>query len=90
MVAVASKVAVGDPAGTFTETGTVSAAPLAETATLTPPAGAGAERVTVQTEDAPASRLVELQVSAEISMGAIRLKVAVWEEPLRLAVIVAV
>ena len=39
--------------------------------------------------DAPASRLVDLQTRVETSVGAIRLKVVVWEEPLRLAVMVA-
>jgi hypothetical protein len=77
VVAVAAKVAVDDPAGTFTDAGTVSAELLAETATVTPPAGAGTERVRVQVEDAPASRFVELHTNAEMTTAATRFKVAV-------------
>jgi hypothetical protein len=46
--------AVDDPAGTVTEVGTDKAGALDEIDTVTPPFGAGAERVIVQTEDAPA------------------------------------
>jgi hypothetical protein len=45
--------------------------------------------VTVQVVDAPELTLVGLQASAETRVGAIRLNVAVWEEPPRLAVMVA-
>jgi hypothetical protein len=89
VVAVAENVAVGDPAGTFTEVGTVNAGLLAETDTLMPPVGAGAERVRVQVEDAPASSVVVLHANADTSTGAIRLKVAVWEALLSVAVMVA-
>src|SRR5580700_2342556 len=85
VVAVASKAAVVDPAVTLTEAGTVSAGLLAESDAVTPPVGACAERVTVQMVDAPASRLVGLHVNADTSTGAIRVKVAVWEEPLSAA-----
>jgi len=43
----------------------------------------------VQAVEAPEFTLVGLQARVETSVGAIRLKVAVWEEPLRLAVMVA-
>jgi len=89
VVAVAENAAVRDPAGTFTEVGTVNAGLLAETGTLMPPVGAGAERVRVQVEDAPASSVVALHANADTSTGAIRLKVAVWEALLSVAVTVA-
>jgi hypothetical protein len=88
-VAVAENVAVQDPAGTFTEVGTVNAGLLAETDTLMPAGGAGAERVRVQVEDEPASSVVALHASAETSTGATRLKVAVWEALFSVAVMVA-
>jgi hypothetical protein len=80
---------VADPAGTFTEAGTVNAKTLAETDTMTPPAGAGAESVRVQVEEAPASSVVVLHANAEMSTGATRVKLAVWEAPFRVAVMVA-
>jgi hypothetical protein len=80
---------VDDPAGTFTEEGTVSAGLLAESDTLAPPVGAGPARLRVQLEDAPASRFVELQDNAEISNGAFKVKVTVREAPFRTAVMVA-
>jgi hypothetical protein len=43
----------------------------------------------VQVVEAPELTLVGLQASAETRVGAIRLNVAVWEEPPRLAVMVA-
>jgi len=89
VVAVAVKVAVDDPAGTFTEAGTVSAELLAETDTVTPPAGAWAERVRAQMEDWPASRFMELHASAEMTTAATRFKVVVWEAPFSVAVMVA-
>jgi len=88
-VAVAENVAVEDPAGTFTEVGTVNAGLLAETDTLMPPVEAGAERVRVQVEDAPASSVVALHVNADTSTGGIRLKVAVCKVPFKVAVMVA-
>jgi hypothetical protein len=45
--------------------------------------------VTVQVVDAPEFTLVGLHASAETRVGAIRLKVAVLEEPLRVAVMIA-
>jgi hypothetical protein len=88
-VAVTSKPAVDDPAGTFTEAGTVSAELSAETDTMTPPAEAGLERVRVQVEEAPASRFVDLHVNEETSTAASRSTVAVWEAPFSVAEMVA-
>ena len=51
--AVAVKLAVEAPAGTFTEAGTVSEALFEDNAATEPPAGAGAEIVTVQVALAP-------------------------------------
>jgi hypothetical protein len=89
VVAVAANVAVDDAAGTGTEAGTVSAGLLTETGTVTPPVGAGAERVRVQVEDAPASRVVELHANVETTTAATKLKVAVLEAPFNVAVMVA-
>ena len=46
--------------------------------------------MTVQAVEAPELMLVGLQARAETWVGATRLKVAVWDEPLRVAVTVAV
>jgi hypothetical protein len=46
--------------------------------------------VTVQVLEAPELTLVGLQAKLETRVGATRLKVAFWDEPLRLTVIVAV
>ncbi len=76
-------------AGTVIDAGTVSAALLLETPTILPPAGAGWLSVTVQVEADPEFTLVGLQERAETSVGAIRFKFALCEEPLREAVTVA-
>ena len=47
-------------------------------------------RATVQLAAAPEFTLVGLQAKAVTSVGATRVKLAVWEEPLRVAVTVAV
>ena len=44
----------------------------------------------MQVVEVPELTLVGLQARVETSVGAIRLKFAVWEEPLRLAVMMAV
>jgi len=90
LVAVATRVAVDEPAGTLTEAGTVSAELLAETGTLTPPVGAGTERVIVQVEDAPASRVTALHAKAETNSVGITVKVVVWEAPFTAAAMLAV
>ena len=87
--AVAVKVVEVLLAATVTEVGSVSAELLSESATLVPPVGAAWLRVTVQVVEAPELTLVGLQVSAEIAVGATRLRVAVWEAPFRVAVTVA-
>jgi hypothetical protein len=56
--AVAENVADLEPAGTVTEPGTVSALLFEESATVAFPLGAGAERVTVQVDLAPAASVV--------------------------------
>jgi hypothetical protein len=89
IVAVAAKTAVDEPAWTLTDVGTVRAELLAETDTPIPPVGAGADRVRVQVEDAPASRVALSQANAETSNGAIRVKVALWEAPFSVAMTVA-
>ena len=59
-----------------------------ETATVTPPAGAGTESLTVQVLVAPALRLVVLHVSVETTAG-LTFKVAVPLVEFKLAVMVA-
>jgi hypothetical protein len=78
------------PAATVTEAGTISEALLPERAMTLPPVGAGWLRATVQLAAAPEFTLVGLQAKAVTSVGATRVKLAVWEEPLRVAVTVAV
>jgi hypothetical protein len=89
VVAVAVNVPEEDPAGMFTEAGTVSSGLLAETDTLVPPVGAWAERVTVQVDDAPASSVAGPQVKVETNVGATRVKFAVCEDEPSEAVMVA-
>jgi len=88
-LAVAAKVAEVAPAAKVTEAGTVSEALVSERATIVPLLGAGWFKVTVHAVAAPEFTLVGLQARAETSMGATRLKVAVWAAPLSVAVIVA-
>jgi hypothetical protein len=86
---LALKVAEAVLPGTVIEAGTVSTALLLDSPTVLPPAGAGWLRVTVQVEEAPEFTLVGLHASAETSVGAIRLKFVLCDEPLRVAVIAA-
>ena len=90
VVTVAKNVAVEDPFGTTTEAGTVNAGLLAESDTGVPPVGALPESVRVQVEEPPASSVVALHANAETRVGATRLRVVVWVEPLRVAVSVPV
>lgn len=88
-VAVAMNLAPEDPARTLTVAGTINAGLLAETATASPPVGAGPERVSVQAAELPAVSVGALQANAETSTGASRLKVALWGVLLSVAVTVA-
>src|ERR1022692_3793931 len=76
-------------AATVAEAGTVSEALLSERATTVPPVGADWFRVTMHVVDALELTLVGLQAKAVTSMGATRVKVAVWEAPFSVAVTVA-
>ena len=79
-------------AGTVTETGTLSVALLAESATTAPAAGATLERVTVQVVLAFAESLVAVHWSDERVTrvtGAVRERVAVLETPARSTITVA-
>ena len=87
--ALAAKVAEVAVAAMVSEAGTVNEELLPETATTVPPAGAGWFRVTVHVVEAPELTLVGLQAREETSMGATRLKLAVWEAPFSVAVAVA-
>ena len=63
MPAVAEKPPVVEPLETVTDPGTDSAAELLESVTVTPPAPAACESVTVQEEVPPEPRLVGEQAS---------------------------
>ena len=85
------KLAVFDPGGTVTDDGTGNAFELVANDTSVPLGPAGAARVTVQTALFPAPTIPGLQTS-ELSgpeLCAVRLIWAVWEPPLRVAVMVA-
>jgi len=64
---------------TVTDAGTVSVELVLVRATLTPPAGAGCVRVTVQVLEELGPRVVGLQTSEETSTGAVRVIVALAE-----------
>lgn len=68
-VAVTEKLAEIAPAGTVTEDGVVSNALLSERVTSWPPAGAAADRVTVQEADPPERIEVSEQVSDDTVTG---------------------
>ena len=88
--AVAEKTAEVAPEATVTEAGTVSAALLSERATDTPPAGAAAERVTVQEEDPP--EVIEVGEHERVlgTGRAVTVTEAVLEVPLAAAVTMTV
>ena len=80
-----------EPEGTVTDVGEVSTALVSDTTSAVPPAGAARLNVTVQVLVAPEVRLVGLQASEEDRMtGATRVRVALLETPLMVAVTVAV
>ena len=78
VAAVTTNVPVEAEAGIMTEGGTVRAGPSLETATVTPPAGAGLVRVKVQVLVEPAVRFVGSHDKAEGSSG-LRFSVVVIE-----------
>jgi len=86
---VTVKVALVAPAATVTEAGTVALALLLDRLTASPPVGAALEIVTVPVEDAPPITVVGANASAE-AVGAVIVRVAVWEVAFAVAVIVAV
>ena len=88
--AVAVKVAVVAAAATVTEAGTLSSALLLDSETDDPPVGAALESVTVQVEAPALTRLAGVQVNVDTVAGALRFKVAVREDALRVAVTTAV
>ena len=87
--AVAVKVVEVLLAGTVTEVVTGSAALLLDRPTAVPPVGAVWVSVTVQVVADPELTLVGLQAREEMSVGAIKDRVALFEEPARDAVIEA-
>jgi len=70
--AVAVKLAVLEPLGTVTEPGTVSAATLLDSVTVTPPDPAAFESVTVHVAVPPGVRLAGAQDTRLINPGARR------------------
>ena len=79
--ATALNVADVAPAATLTEAGVVSNELLTETATLTPPAGAGSRMVTVQVLVVPDVRLVGLHCTDATVTGATTFNIAVCVAP---------
>ena len=73
--ALAVKLAAIEPAGMATEAGTVTTALLLESATETPPGGAGAGRASQQSAVAPKERAVGVQLSDDIVTGAVKASV---------------
>jgi len=88
--ALAVKVAEVVAAATVTEAGTVRAALFLLNATGAPPDGASPDSVTLHVVDAPDTRLVELQVSAERVIGFVKDSDTVLLKPPYAAVTVAV
>ena len=71
-----------DPLATVTVPGTVNAARLLDSDTVTPPDPAGLDRVTVQADVPPELRLVGEQETRLTTPGAIRDRDVVCELPL--------
>jgi len=90
--AVAVKLAVVAPAATVTDPGTGKAALLEESATADPPAGAAWDKLTVQVEVFPDAIAdgEHCRLETDVTVGAVTVTVAVCEEPLFVAVRVAV
>jgi hypothetical protein len=89
VVVVALKVAEVAAAETLTDAGTVRVELVFVRVTLAPPVGAGWVNVSVQVLEAFCPRLVGLQASEETRTGATRLRVALAELLLYVAVMVA-
>jgi len=89
-LAVAEKVVAVAPAGTVTVAGMINEALVSDSMRTLPPDGAGWFKVTVQMLLAGGVIVPGLQARAETATAAVRLKVALWEAPLRVAVTVAV
>ncbi len=87
--AVAVNAADEDPAATATDPGTVRALLLLDAKTVAPFAGAALESVTAQLVLPLADIVVLEHCSEETVAGAINDNVVVWEEPLSVAVMVA-
>ncbi len=88
--AVAVNVFVVAPAATVTEAGTVRRALLLDSETVTPPAGAADDSVTVQVDTPLLGRLVCVQPSDVSVTAGSRVKFACWELELYVAVTTAV
>jgi hypothetical protein len=86
---VAVKVALEVPAATVTEAGVVTPALLLDRATLAPPAGAAALRVTVQLETPALVKEVGEQLTPLTLACACTVTAAVWPTPLAVAPTVA-
>ena len=87
--AVALKVVLFCPAATVAVLGTLTLALLLERATIAPPEGAAAVKLTVQVALPGALTVAGKQLTLLSWVAAARLSVAGWLWPLRLAVMVA-
>jgi len=87
-VVVTVNVAVVEPAATVTLAGTVAATLLDASVTTKPPAGAAADNVTVPVLETPPATDVGFKVT-DVSDAAVIVRLAVWEAPDNVAVIVA-
>ena len=85
---VIANVAVVAPAATVTLAGTVADALLDASVTTRPPAGAADDSVTVPVLDTPPATDVGFKVT-ELSVAAVIVRLAVWETPESVPVIVA-
>jgi hypothetical protein len=90
LAALTEKVVEDAEEGTVNEPGTTIAALPVESATVVPPVGLAAERVTVQVLLAPALSTEGLQVKPVSTMGGISFKVKLCDVPFNEAVTVAV
>ena len=84
--AVAVNVLVVAPAATVTEAGTERSPLLLDSEIVAPPAGAAADKVTVQVDVALLARLVSVQPSDVSAGGGVRVKFACCELALYVAV----